>query len=223
MPLRKSKVEYAELRARATGSKGHLEDNAEAPSEAKPDTEGDKTSKTATAGTQEVKAPKSEPVMAETTAKRSVPEPSASKDVQGKKGKPLVKPQGSMPKQRVSSDASSKAGEGNYVRIVMHPIATGLCREYDEIAEAMDIPTANKVILTRAIEAITDVSQLSIDPKAKPYGRREGQKLETKRSLNPKLSEAVKTAYDPLNIMTEHTLAAKTAECLIANYIRLKG
>ncbi|UWR62798.1 hypothetical protein [Phaeobacter inhibens] len=223
MPLRKSKFEYAELRARATGNKGHLEDTAEAPSETKSDSESEKPSKPAKAETPEVKAPKAEPVKTEATVKKPAPKPSASKDVQVAKGKSLVKPQVSNPKPDVSSDASNKAAEGNYVRIIMHPIATGLCREYDEIAEAMDIPTANKVILSRAIEAVTDVSQLPIDPKGKPYGRREGQKLETKRSVDPKLSEAVKAAYDPLNIMTEHTLATKTAECLIANYIRLKG
>ncbi|ATG46025.1 hypothetical protein PhaeoP83_04420 (plasmid) [Phaeobacter inhibens] len=223
MPLRKSKVEYAELRARATGSKGHLGSETEAPSDPKTENATDAASKPEKAETPEVNSSKEEPVKAEPPAKKPAPKSVASKKPLAPEVKPLVKPQGSKQKQEVRPNVASKAGEGNYVRIVMHPIAAGLCREYDEIAEAMDIPTANKVILSRAIEAVTDVSQLPIDPKAKPYGRREGQKLETKRSVDPRLSEAVKAAYDPLNIMTEHTLAAKTAECLIANYIRLKG
>ncbi|MDO6758061.1 hypothetical protein Q4598_17620 [Phaeobacter inhibens] len=223
MPLRKSKVEYAELRARATGSRGHLGGNGEVPADAETKSASDAVASPAKDETAAVKPQKQEAAKSAPPPKKPALKPAAPETPEAAKAKSPAKDAGTEQKSVVRSKPSSKPSEGHYVRIIMHPIAAGICGEYDEIADAMDIATANKVILSRAIEAVTDVSQLHIDPKSKPYGRREGQRLETKRSLDVELSAAVKAAYDPLNIMTEHTLALKTAECLIANYIRIKG
>ena len=191
MPLRKGKIDYAELRQRTKGDRGLLGPSADAPAPSSP------------------QSPEPEPAKRKAT-------PAPPPTLERKTPKPAPKP---APARTAASAAPPQEGKGGYLRITMRPIKRGHCDEYDAILDAMDQKIADKTILARAIAAAETNPSLTVSRKMKLYPSGDGDSFKTRRVIAASVVDRIKEIFDPLDVLSDNALGAIVSDVIVTNYI----